>query len=66
MAFDATGNLYVAEWGAGRVSRIDPRGRRSTFAEALSGPSGLAIDAAHFHHKANAFRVNWVQTTGVG
>lgn len=45
MAFDATGNLYVAEWGAGRVSRIDPQGRRSTFAEGLSGPSGLAISA---------------------
>lgn len=43
MAFDATGNLYVAEWGAGRVSRIDPQGRRSVFAEGLSGPSGLAI-----------------------
>lgn len=43
MAFDATGNLYVAEWGAGRVSRIDPQGRRSTFAEGLSGPSGLTI-----------------------
>ena len=30
MAFDAAGNLYVAEWGAGRVSRIDPTGHRST------------------------------------
>lgn len=29
--------------GAGRVSRIDPQGRRSTFAEGLSGPSGLTI-----------------------
>lgn len=45
MAFDAAGNLYVAEWGAGRVSRIDPHGRRSIFAEGLSGPSGLAIGA---------------------
>lgn len=45
MAFDATGNLYVAEWGAGRVSRIDSQGRRSIFAEGLSGPSGLAIGA---------------------
>lgn len=45
MAFDATGNLYVAEWGAGRVSRIDSRGRRSIFADGLSGPSGLAIGA---------------------
>lgn len=45
MAFDATGNLYVAEWGAGRVSRIDSQGRRSIFADGLSGPSGLAIGA---------------------
>ena len=45
MAFDATGNLYVAEWSAGRVSRIDPQGRRSTFAEGLASPSGLAIGA---------------------
>lgn len=45
MAFDAAGNLYVAEWAAGRVSRIDPRGHRSTFAVGLSGPSGLAIGA---------------------
>lgn len=43
MAFDAAGNLYVAEWGAGRVSRIAPDGKRSTFADGLSGPSGLAI-----------------------
>lgn len=45
MAFDATGNLFVAEWGAGRVSRIDATGNRTTFAEGLSGPSGLAIGA---------------------
>lgn len=45
IAFDAAGNLYVAEWGAGRVSRVDPDGKRSTFAEGLSGPSGLAIGA---------------------
>ena len=43
MAFDATGNLFVAEWSAGRVSRIDPAGNRTTFADGLSGPSGLAI-----------------------
>ncbi|RAH95408.1 serine/threonine protein kinase [Acuticoccus sediminis] len=43
MAFDATGNLFVAEWGAGRVSRIDPAGKRTTFADGLSGPSGLTI-----------------------
>lgn len=43
MAFDAAGNLYIAEWSAGRVSRITPDGKRSTFADGLSGPSGLAI-----------------------
>lgn len=43
MAFDAAGNLFVAEWGAGRVSRIDPAGKRTTFADGLSGPSGLTI-----------------------
>lgn len=43
MAFDAAGHLYVAEWGAGRVSRIAPDGTRTTFADGLSGPSGLAV-----------------------
>lgn len=43
MGFDAAGNLYVAEWGAGRIARIDPQGRRSVFADGLSGPSGLAV-----------------------
>jgi sugar lactone lactonase YvrE len=43
MAFDAAGHLYVAEWGAGRVSRIAPDGSRVTFADGLSGPSGLAV-----------------------
>ena len=43
MAFDAGGYLYVAEWSAGRVTRIDPAGKRSVFADGLSGPSGLAI-----------------------
>ena len=43
MGFDARGNLFVAEWGAGRISRFAPDGARTTFAEGLSGPSGLAI-----------------------
>lgn len=44
MAFDAGGNLYIAEWGAGRVSRIAPDGGRTVFAE-VESPSGLAIAA---------------------
>lgn len=42
MAFDAAGNLFVAEWGAGRITRIDPA-EITTFADGLSGPSGLTI-----------------------
>ena len=44
IAFDKSGNLFVAEWSAGRVSRIAPDGKRSAFAGHLSGPWGLAID----------------------
>lgn len=43
MACDAQGYMFVAEWGAGRVSRFSPDGARETFATGLSGPSGLAI-----------------------
>jgi sugar lactone lactonase YvrE len=43
MDFDAQGNLFVAEWGAGRISRFAPDGARETFAEGLSGPSGLVV-----------------------
>ena len=45
MAFDRAGVLHVAEWSAGRITRIDPSGRRSVLASGLAGPSGLAIDA---------------------
>ncbi len=45
MSFDAKGNLYVAEWGAGRISRIDSAGKRTIFAAGLSGPSGLVVGA---------------------
>ncbi len=44
MAFDKDGNLLVAEWSAGRVTRIAPDGGRTVLASGLSGPSGLAID----------------------
>lgn len=43
MGFDTAGNLYVAEWSAGLVSRVAPDGSRSIFADGLSGPSGLAV-----------------------
>ncbi|MCM8566004.1 hypothetical protein [Thauera linaloolentis] len=46
MAYDASGNLYIANWSAGTVLRFAPDGKRSVFAEGLSGPSGLAISTA--------------------
>ncbi len=45
MAYDAGGNLYVANWSAGTVMRLTPRGERTVFASGLSGPSGLAVSA---------------------
>lgn len=46
MAYDGSGNLYVANWSAGTVLRFAPDGRRSVFAEGLRGPAGLAISPA--------------------
>jgi sugar lactone lactonase YvrE len=36
MAYDADGSLFVAEWGAGRVSKFIPVGEREIFANRLS------------------------------
>ena len=44
IGIDSKNNLYIAEWGAGKVTRIAVSGKRSTFADSLNGPSGLAID----------------------
>lgn len=46
MAYDASGNLYIANWSDGTVVRFAPDGRRSIFAQGLRGPSGLAISPA--------------------
>lgn len=43
MDFDAQGNLFVAEWGPGRISRFNTDGTRDMFATGLPGPSGLAV-----------------------
>lgn len=45
MAYDAGGNLYIANWSSGTVLRFSPDGQRSVFADGLSGPSGLAISS---------------------
>jgi sugar lactone lactonase YvrE len=45
-AFDAWGNLYVAETGTGIVVRISPAGVVTTAFSGFTYPSGLARDAA--------------------
>lgn len=45
MAFDRDGSLFVAEWSAGRITKIAPGGERTVFASELPSPSGLAIAA---------------------
>jgi sugar lactone lactonase YvrE len=46
IAFDGRGNMYVANWSGGTVSRVDAAGRTSVFAEVAGSPAGLACDGA--------------------
>lgn len=55
LAFDASGNLYVSDFGAGRVYQISPQGSLVAFAgtgvAGASGDNGAAI-AAQLNHPA--------------
>ena len=46
LAFDRSGNLYVADTGLGAIYKFTPTAERSTFVSGLNGPSGLAFDGA--------------------
>lgn len=63
MIYDAQGNLFVAEWGAGRVSRFDPQGKRSTVTDAIRSPSGLAFDDNGAPPMWTAMSIAWTQAT---
>jgi uncharacterized protein (TIGR03437 family) len=41
---DASGNVYISDWGNGRVRKVNPSGIITTFAS-ISNPAGLAIDS---------------------
>lgn len=41
---DAAGNIYVANWSGGSVTKIDTTGKQSVFAQKLGAPAGLAFD----------------------
>jgi sugar lactone lactonase YvrE len=47
VAIDGTGNVFVAERSVGRIVRISPAGDLSVWAQFLSLPTHLAIDAAN-------------------
>jgi hypothetical protein len=44
VAVDATGNVYVADYGNNRVVKITPGGTQTTFASNVSTPRGIAVD----------------------
>jgi len=52
-AFDAAGNLYVANFGANTVSKVTPAGAVSPFASGFNEPEGEAFDAAGNLYVAN-------------
>ena len=54
LAFDAAGNLYVANDGNNTISKVTPAGAVSTFVSSgLDDPDGLAFDAAGNLYVAN-------------
>jgi sugar lactone lactonase YvrE len=46
LAFDAAGNLYVANFNSGTVDKVTPAGAVSIFVSGFGNPRGLAFDAA--------------------
>ena len=46
LAFDAAGNLFVADSGFGRIYKYLPDKTKTIFASGVSGPFGLAFDRA--------------------
>jgi plastocyanin len=53
LAVDAHGNIYVANSGAGTVSKITPAGAVSLFASGFANPTALAFDARGNLYVAN-------------
>ena len=69
LAFDASGNLYAAEFFSNTIMKFTPGGVGSVFASSgLNGPFGLAFDAAGDLYAANYFNDNIERFTpdGVG
>ena len=55
MAFDNSGNLYVANFGASTIAKFDSSGQGSIFASSgLNGPRGLVFDSSGNLYAANS------------
>jgi hypothetical protein len=54
LAFDGSGNLYVASWLTGTVSKVTPNGTVSTFASGFASIYGLAFDTVGILYTADA------------
>jgi sugar lactone lactonase YvrE len=69
---DASGNLYVSEWGNDAIRKISPAGVVTTFVEGgamspLANPSGLALDSSGnlFIADTGSSTIKKVSTLGV-
>src|SRR5437773_10534807 len=61
LAFDAAGNLFVADFAKRSVFKYTPDGTKSTFVAGLKGPIGLCFDS-----KGNLFVSDEAATTFKG
>jgi tetratricopeptide (TPR) repeat protein len=55
LAFDRTGNLYIANYASDTIDRISPDGTKATFSSGsnLKGPIGVAVDPTGNVYVAN-------------
>ena len=66
MAFDSSGNLYVADNTGGAISKITPSGTVTTLATVTGNPGGLAIDSSGNIYVSNGASTNISKITPSG